>query len=295
MVVVSGEDINTIEGLEEAILSTLNEIKSGVIAKSQYEKNNSLIDLIKEHGSGESDEDWEEVKVVKNLAIQPGVQLSGLLVDLMIMPSNRDQVARLFQIFRCSLESIEADGNHIVIGKFVKLLKVTHTKYVWCQQFEEIKLYVEILRDLIKDISIEFSGKMDPILDEGMQLLANCLKCQEEFSNMAPEDSGSLSQIWDQFLTIKTKMDVRFEVGVFIGKSKPELEQEYCRWITNLHGYHLKLARAYTKFQQLTIAERALMEPELKILLLLKTKCSQQMFKILSEYFNENKEVKWVR
>ncbi|KAK4846204.1 hypothetical protein QYF36_014309 [Acer negundo] len=234
MVVVSGEDINTIEGLEEVILSTLNEIKSGVIDKSQYEKNNSLIDLIKKRGSGESDEDSEEVKVVKNLAIKLGVQLSGLLVDLMIMLSNRDQVARLFQIFRCSLESrlfqifrcslesIEADGNYIVIGN---------------QQFEEITLYVEILRDLIKDISIEFSGKMDSILNEGMQLLANCLKFQEEFSNMAPEDSELESNLGNEEVK-KQHRDIEKIVKQYLASSAKDVDDNFQKLEKRLQDYN---------------------------------------------------------
>ncbi|KAK2642654.1 hypothetical protein Ddye_024417 [Dipteronia dyeriana] len=103
---VNGEDIYTnIEGLKEEMLSTLTEIKRGVIKNDDHGKNR-LIDLIKE--SGEMDDDWEDVKAVKDLAVKLGIQLSCLLVDLMIMLSESDRVVEMFETFRCTLESIEA-------------------------------------------------------------------------------------------------------------------------------------------------------------------------------------------
>ena len=123
---VNGEDIYTnIEGLKEEMLSTLTEIKRGMIKNDDHGKNR-LIDLIKE--CGQSDEEWEDVKAVKDLAVKHGIQLSGLLVDLMIMLSESDQVVEMFETFRCTLESIEADRNPVVINKFVNILKVTDSE-----------------------------------------------------------------------------------------------------------------------------------------------------------------------
>ncbi|KAI9198619.1 hypothetical protein LWI28_019192 [Acer negundo] len=100
---LSGDDIDTnIEGLKEDMLSTLLDIKNGVIKTDHYGKNH-LIDFLKA-ACGELDEEQVVVETIEDRDVKLGIQLSRLLVDLMIILSESVRVLEIFRTFRSSLE-----------------------------------------------------------------------------------------------------------------------------------------------------------------------------------------------
>ncbi|KAI9197844.1 hypothetical protein LWI28_005476 [Acer negundo] len=136
-----GDDIDTnIERLKEDMLSTLLDIKSGVI-KNDHFGNSRLIDLLKP-ACGESDEEEEVMEAIEDREVKLGIQLSHLLVDLMIMLSESDRVLERFRTFRSSLEFHEVE-KLVAINKFIYLLQSADGRH----RIEEQQKLGKVLKD----------------------------------------------------------------------------------------------------------------------------------------------------
>ncbi|EEF42702.1 conserved hypothetical protein [Ricinus communis] len=131
-----------IQGLEAKMRALLQEVVNNDFKKDERETKKSFLEWLKD--CVESDDDWETLKELKTRAVNHGIKLSHLLVDVIFLMSQNVKSLAKFEVLIASLEWEFQGENSVVICRIVDVLdtadRVTRKKkeaqYAWLKSIK---------------------------------------------------------------------------------------------------------------------------------------------------------------